>query len=173
MLSEKEITFLYETHVDPLYRFFYYKIFAHEVAEDLTSETFLIFVNQIKSHKEIQKPKDFLFGIARNVFLKFLHKKYHQVIQVSLEQFEEMIEDCGLNRTDQDLAKETLEDIAAQHLSQLPDSQKRVLKLRLLEKMTVVEIAHALKKSVDYVKTNQKRGIKSLRRLLACSPQRT
>jgi hypothetical protein len=45
--------------------------------------------------------------------------------------------------------------------------------MRLIEKMSITEIALALGKNNDYVKTNQKRGVQSLRNMLACTPPGT
>ena len=44
--------YLLDKNFKKLYRFFYYKVLSREKAEDLTSETFLIFVEQIQKRKD-------------------------------------------------------------------------------------------------------------------------
>ncbi|MDD3647030.1 MAG: sigma-70 family RNA polymerase sigma factor [Candidatus Dojkabacteria bacterium] len=168
VLDTTEIEIVYEQNIVQIYRFFYYKTLSKEKAEDLASETFLTFINQIKKNKTIGNPRNFLFGIAKNVFLKFLRKKYRDELTFDenhIENFAQYTQNF-LQEIDQ---KPTLEDKALKFILKLPEKQKQVLYMRLMDKMKLNEIAEKLGKNMNYVKTTQKRGIKNLKKLIALS----
>jgi RNA polymerase sigma factor (sigma-70 family) len=49
----------------------------------------------------------------------------------------------------------------------LPEKQRIVISLRLIEKLSLKEIAQELGKNMNYVKTTQKRAIKNLKEIFA------
>jgi RNA polymerase sigma-70 factor (ECF subfamily) len=164
-LSENAVSDLYDLHMEKIYRFFYYKVLSKEVAEDLTSETFLTFVNSIKKGKNISNPKNFLFGIAKFIFLKYLKKKYQaNEIPLSFESidFVQYIEDFiqEIDRTP------TIEERAIKYIHLLPEKQRDVIYMRLIQKMNLSEIAQKLGKDMNYVKKTQQRGLRNLRNLI-------
>ncbi|MBU0976321.1 MAG: sigma-70 family RNA polymerase sigma factor [Patescibacteria group bacterium] len=168
MPTQIDIEMIYDLHFVSIFRFFYYKTLSNEKAEDLTSETFLIFIKQLKKEKEIENPKNFLFGIARNVFLKYLRRKYREELSLDERQLEDFAQYTQnfLEEIDQ---KPTLEDKVLKYILQLPEKQREVLYMRLIAKMNLGEIAEKLGKNMNHVKTTQKRGIKNLKKLIALS----
>jgi len=167
MLTDKDIEQIFDTEHVKLYRFFYYKVLSREKAEDLTSDTFLTFVSMVRDQKDIHDPLPFLYGIAKNTFLKYLRKKYREVDTVPLEHADWNIQlyiDRFLETIDR---SPSMEQFALPFIQKLPEKQQNVLFKRLIEKKNLKEIAEELGKSINYVKTTQKRGIKNLRRLLA------
>ncbi|MBE2279028.1 MAG: sigma-70 family RNA polymerase sigma factor, partial [Ignavibacteriaceae bacterium] len=146
-----------------IYSFFYYKTLSVDIAEDLTSETFLALANILSgnSEKQIDNLKAFLFGIARNVFTKYLQKKYRGEIPFSNmgDDFEEYVEEF----IDDNNTLETQEEKLKKYLPYLPKKQSIVLELRFIEKLSLQEICVRLGKNMNYVKTTQKRAFKSLR----------
>lgn len=134
-----------------------------ELAEDLTSQCFLRFAKEISS-KDVENPKAYLFGIAKNLMLDFLRNKYkldEQVLDEELEIVEEEEPEIHI--------LEHLEKI----LPELPVKQAEVLRLRFIEKLSLSEIAQKLAKNVNYVSTTQKRGFQSIRKLLGCTDDTT
>lgn len=163
-ITERELSKLYEEHFDKIYRFFYYKVQSTESAEDMTSETFMTFVRLVGENKEIENIKAFLYGIAKNVFLQFLKSKYREGIAFSVidEDFEgqtseflEEVEEC-----------ETPEETLLKFLDKLPEKQKEIIRLRFIDKLSLSDICAKMNKDMNYVKTTQKRGLKSLRKLV-------
>lgn len=163
-ITSRELSTLYEEHFDKIYRFFYYKVQSTEAAEDMTSETFMTFVRLIGESKEIENIKAFLYGIAKNVFLQFLKNKYREGIPFSVidddfeghaSEFLEEVEEC-----------ETPEETLLKFLDRLPEKQRDVIKLRFIDKLSLGDICEKIKKDMNYVKTTQKRGLKSLRKLV-------
>ena len=165
ILTQSDIEVIYDLYFDSIYRFFYWKVLKKDTAEDLTSETFLNFVSQAKKNNPIRDPKNFLFGIAKIVFTKFLKRKYKQELELkdSYLNFAGYVEDF-LSEAEN---IPTTEEKVAKYLKELPGKQKQVLNLRLIQKMSIKEIAQKLNKNINYVKTTQKRGIKSLKRIIA------
>jgi RNA polymerase sigma-70 factor, ECF subfamily len=159
-----DIEVIYDLYLEKLYRFFYYKGLSKENAQDLTSHTFLGLAKQMKKQVEIKDLKAYLFGIARNVFNKYLQKKYKEIpLSYFSEDFFHYVDDFLIEVDD----SETVEEFALKYIEKLPEKQKIILEMRLIQKMNLKEICSKLDKDLNYVKTTQKRGIKNLKKLLA------
>jgi RNA polymerase sigma-70 factor, ECF subfamily len=158
-----EIEQAYELYVDAVYKFFYIQCFDVDTAEDLTSKTFVAFVEKAHS-QEIDNYKKYIYGIMRNVWIAFLREKYNsKVLSIeSIEDFESYVEE-----TTEDFEKKDIKERAKSFIDLLPDKQKTVAHMRLIEEKTISEIADMLGKSSSYVKTTQNRAIKNLSKLLA------
>lgn len=160
-MSIKEI---YDQHAEKVYRFFYIHCFNQCVAEDLTSQTFLSYVEKASDPDvSIEDHKKYLYGVMRNVWIAHLREKYQRK-EITLEDvgdFAAMVED----EVDSYQSK-SLEERALSFIKMLPGKQQRVIEMRLIQKYTHKEIAKILGKDMNYVKTTQKRGIKRLKELL-------
>lgn len=172
MAAQSILEEIYDGYVEKIYRFFFYKVVNREVAEDLTSQTFLTFARAIKTRDDIDNHRSFLFGVAKNIFLKFLREKYtHQ--EKSLDEIEEFFEayvDTFIEEADS--GKHVL-DMLEKALPGVPEKQQLVLRLRFLEGRTIQEIATMLGKDENYVSTTQKRGLQSLRKVISCTDEGT
>jgi RNA polymerase sigma-70 factor (ECF subfamily) len=156
---------LYDRHAAKLYKFFYYKLLDKEEAEDLTTEVFIV-VLQKQPGANVQNIEAFLYGIARNLFIKCLQRKYREAsLPIEAAQFVEYVAEF-VAQTSRQSPEERL--IAV--LPSLPASQREVLRLRLIEKLSIPEIAHYLGKNINYVKTTQNRALKTARQIIACIP---
>lgn len=161
-LSEKEISEFYSENFERIYKFFYFKTLSKEIAEDLTSETFITFVNIVKEQSSVENLRAFLYGIAKNIFLKYLKDKYRSGIPFS--EFERDFENYADKYVENIEEKKTLEEVALEFIKYLPPKQKLVIHLRFIDKLTLKEISEKLNKDMNYVKTTQKRGIANLKR---------
>jgi RNA polymerase sigma-70 factor (ECF subfamily) len=167
MLSSIEIAKIYDENFEKIYRFFYYKFLSKDIAEDLTSDTFMNFIDNAKQKPDsIQDPTKYLFGIAKHVYLIHLKKKYNQLptVEITSEQEFGAIVDDFIDEIDD---SPTIEDIAMKFIILLPDKQKEVAILRFIEKLSLTEICTKMKKDMNYVKTTQKRAMKSLKEIVA------
>jgi RNA polymerase sigma-70 factor, ECF subfamily len=156
---------LYQEHFTPVYKFFYFKTCNQTNAEDLTSQTFLIMVEKMYDDDvHIQDHKKFLYGIMRNVWLRYLQDKYRRQ-EKSVEDIEdfEMYVHSELERE----TKTSDEERVRKYVERLPSSQRRIMLLRLVEHQELNAICKALDKDMNYVKTTQKRAIKNLRQMIA------
>jgi RNA polymerase sigma factor (sigma-70 family) len=160
-MNKEDIELIFDKNFTRLYRFFYYKVLSKEKAEDLTSETFMIFVEQIQKRTDVSKPENFLFGVAKVVFRRFLQQKYKEAKFIALdESFMQQVE-----TTTDYVNKKTPEEMLLDVLDDIPEKQREVIKLRLIEKNSLSEICEKLGKNMNYVKTTQKRGLQSLKKI--------
>lgn len=171
----REVTLLYKENVTALYKYFYYKTLSRSDAEDLTSETFLQFTKAIIAQKDIYDPTKYLYGVAKNVFLAFLKKKYTEdelthILKLLHEREAAIVITEYVATVD---ALPTLEERAKYFINQLPQKQKELVTLRLIDKLTPTEISQRIGKDNNYVKTTLKRGMKSLKQVIACTPAAT
>jgi RNA polymerase sigma factor (sigma-70 family) len=153
---------LYDTHVQKVYKFFYIKSLNQKISEDLTSKTFLTFIERSKA-ADIAKPKEYLYGIMRITWIEHLREKYESLASdiESIEDFEghteQVIEDYdALDLTDR------LKVI----VDKLPVSQRIVVELRHFQNASPKEIAEYLGKDKNYVKVTYRRALANLRLLL-------
>lgn len=156
---------VYDAHVDKVYRFFYIKSLDQSIAEDLTSQTFMILCEQMQdTERVIQDHKKFLYGIMRNVWLMYLREKYkrRESALESVEDFEDYV-DTEIA----DYSGLSVKQRAEVYINLLPDKQREVVAQRLLEERSIKDIAVGLGKDSNYVKTTYKRGVKRLRQLAA------
>ncbi len=163
-VTQSDIETMYEGFFDIIYKFFYFKILSKEVAEDLTSETFIQFVKGLKEDKEIENLKAYLFGIAKIIFINYLKQKYKDAIPFSQigDDFEDFLVETVRERDNSPSQEDTLMTF----MDKVPAAQREVLRLRFLEKLSLKEICEKLNKDMNYVKTTQKRGLKSLKQLV-------
>lgn len=157
----------YERYMEPIYAFFAAKLLDKKTAEDLTSETFVTFVKHVKNNTEIENIRAYLYGIARNVFLLHLRRKY-KISEVSYQEFDDFA--VYTQAVVEKSKSKSLEDRLLPLIDMLPEMQKEIIRMRLIEKCSLSDIVAKLGKDMNYVKTTQKRAIKKLRELVACTP---
>lgn len=132
-------------------------------AEDLTSQTFIAFMEKSRS-TVIDENKKYLYGIMRTVWIEFLKKKYQESIQYleDIEQFGEYSERIIEEYENKPDIKQRL----SVYIDRLPNKQKTVLSMRLIDDMSVRDVANELGKDKNYVKTTYGRALKRLRDIM-------
>lgn len=155
---------VYDAHVEKVYRFFYIQCLDATTTEDLTSQTFMMLCEQMQNpDKLIRDHKKFLYGIMRNIWLMHLRKKYqrHETPLEGLEEFEDYV-DAEIEVYESLTVKQRAEIV----INRLPEKQREVVAQRLLQERSIRDIAVALGKDTNYVKTTYKRGLKRLKQLI-------
>jgi RNA polymerase sigma-70 factor, ECF subfamily len=158
--DSEAVGLLYDHYLDPIYRFIYYKVFSREVAEDLTSDTFLKALRQLSSyHGGRGRFNSWLYSIARNTVIDYYRtKKEHESI--------DDIFDLGHDeRTPEQI--DTLASLARieEYLETLPARQREIITLRVWEGKSFAEIATILGGSEASMKMAFSRSIRELRRV--------
>lgn len=165
IMTEQELTKFFSDNFDKIYKFFYYKFTSKETAEDLTSKTFINFVEAVRDpNNSIEDPKKYIYGIANNIFLVHLKSKY-EFKDVNFSEMETWQAENLQNFVER-FEKNGLLEQLEKYIPQLPEKQKVIMELRLNEKLTLQEICTELSKDMNYVKTTQKRAISSLKKLI-------
>ena len=170
--ARKIFSQLYDQYINKIYRFIFLKVNSQEIAEDLTSETFLRFWKAFKQGKDynppaalppmrapIENPQAFLYQIARNLVIDFYRQKSQTKI-ISAEYQE--ITDPRVNLEEKAVFNSDLE-IIRQTLTNLKEDYQTVIIWHYLDDLSIPEIAKNLNKSEEAVRVTLHRALKSLR----------
>ncbi|TAH34160.1 sigma-70 family RNA polymerase sigma factor [Candidatus Saccharibacteria bacterium] len=160
---------LYETQVRTVYGFFVAKTYDKQLAEDLTSDVFTAVFEQLRQpNHQVEDPQKYLYGVMRLQWLQYLRRKY-----ASQEFAAEDVEDFAVYATEtvETEQQKSLIDRALPYIERLPSSQREVMLLRFRDGLELRAICKQLGKDMNYVKTTQRRGLASLKRLVEGAEQ--
>jgi RNA polymerase sigma-70 factor (ECF subfamily) len=130
-----------------------------QVAEDLTQETFMAAVSELKKGKTVVTPVAWIYGIARHKLLDYYRRQDRGERELSLAWSEHEIED-DLVVPDGDIARER----AVTALASVAASQRAALVLCYVDGFSVAETATLLGKSVEAVESLLARGRQGFKR---------
>jgi RNA polymerase sigma-70 factor (TIGR02952 family) len=154
---------LYDRYVDLVYRFVYYRVGTHALAEDLTSETFLRALRRMSLFT--WQGKDFgawLVTIARNLVLDHFKSGRYR------------LEVCTAELLDTDRWEEGPEGAVLDSFThralfsavrELGSEQRECVVLRFLHGLSVAETAEIMGKNTGAIKALQYRATRSLARI--------
>jgi RNA polymerase sigma-70 factor (ECF subfamily) len=157
---------LYDRYVDVVYRYIYYRVSNVQLAEDLTSETFIRALRRLSSYT--WQGRDFgawLVTIARNLIADhFKSGRYRLELATS-----DLVE-AGADKSEEGPVNEVLSAITnaalLEAVKELGAEQQECISLRFLQGMSVAETAAIMGKNEGAIKALQYRAVKSLSRLL-------
>jgi len=112
----------YEVQYDKIYRYCYFKLHNQTVAEDVTQETFLRFLES-STYKERGKELNYLYTIARNLCIDELRKRVLEEVseEVSEEGPEErVIESVVMKQALEKLTNEERELVLLRYVNEVP-----------------------------------------------------
>ncbi len=145
-----------------------------DVAEDLAQETILIAMDNLSTLREAERQSAWLFGIARNVCLRWL--RTHGRDSVHLVQPHSVGEDVTFSEPEEILAddqdvelvleRKELIELLDRALALLPTQTRTVLVRRYVEESPLAEIAAELGTNASAVAMRLQRGKLILRRIL-------
>jgi RNA polymerase sigma-70 factor (ECF subfamily) len=130
-----------------------------QVAEDLTQETFLAAVSELKKGRTVVTPVAWIYGIARHKLLDHYRRQERARRELTLAWNEEEVED-DLVVPDDEVARER----AVTALASVAASQRMALVLCYVDGFSVTETAALLGKSVEAVESLLARGRQSFKR---------
>lgn len=155
---------LYDHYVELVYRFIYYRVGAHALAEDLTSETFLRALRRMSVFS--WQGKDFgawLVTIARNLVLDHFKSSRYRLEVCVAEHIDAGHWEEGPERAVLDsFTRHTL--FAA--VRGLGAEQRQCVMLRFVHGLSVAETATVMGKNSGAVKALQYRAVRSLARVV-------
>ncbi len=159
---------LYDRYVDLVYRFVHYRVGSTQVAEDLTSETFLRALRRITSFTwQGRDVGAWFITIARNLVADH-YKSSRQRLELSTDDVTtvggspRLVEDGPERAVLQSMQNAVL----LQAVRQLGSEQRECIVLRFLQGLSVAETAAAMGKNDGSIKALQYRAVRSLGRLL-------
>jgi RNA polymerase sigma-70 factor (ECF subfamily) len=154
---------VYELLAPKVYGYLYHRVNSKvQLAEDLTEEVFVKVLEKLDRYEDRGLPfVAWVYRIAHNHLVDHFRRPTNQPT-VS-------IDDCnGLAEQETDLSinRALTHDQVSRALDLLTEDQRRVVVLRFLQGMNILETARAVGKSEDAVKKLQARGLLALRRAL-------
>ncbi|MFJ1611084.1 RNA polymerase sigma factor [Streptomyces sp. NPDC088253] len=158
---------LYDTHADTVYRYLYLRVGRKDTAEELTAQTFLRALRNIKRFTWQQRDfSAWLMSIARALVASDLADSRFR-LQVTAD---DMFEACGTQNPVTPGAGRHAELLSA--LVQLSAPQQECLTLRFFACLSVNETARVMGKTDGAVKTLQHRALRRLSRTMPKSADR-
>lgn len=161
--SQSAFAQLYRSNFRKIYRYIYFKMSDHAVAEDLTQEVFIKALGAIGSYRPRQSPfSTWLFGIAHNKVVDYYREKgRHQLTSLN--------ENISENEGDPvSLAEQSLQmgdlDLAIQKLA---PAQREVISLRFGAELSIAEVAKVLGKREGTIKALQFNATAALKKIMA------
>jgi RNA polymerase sigma-70 factor (ECF subfamily) len=139
-------------------------------AEDIAQETFVKVWKNVRKFKPAQKFKSWLMTIARNTAIDYIRRRRHMAISnfddaEGGNAIEETLSD-GAVLADEVAAMAESAAAMAEAVAKLPDIYRTVLALRYQNGLSFEEIAGILKKSVNTVKSQHRRALIALRKVI-------
>lgn len=163
----REFVALYDLHFDPVYRFLVSRCGDSQLAEDLTSDTFMKALEKIKKFKWTGKPyRAWLYRVALNEMNQY-YRKHKKERELAIRQWKENGEE--FDSADMDLRNNEDRQEAIGSVRQLNESfgllkpaEQDILSLRFFEDLSYEEISTALNISVSNVGVRLNRSLKRL-----------
>ena len=157
---------LYDRYVDHVYRFIYYRVGSAQVAENLTSETFLSALRRMSSFTgQGRDVGAWLVTIARS-----LVADHDKTSRYRLELTAEDLTESGavlVQDGPENAALQSRQDtVLLEAVRQLGAEQQECIVLRFLQDLSVAQTAQAMGKNDGAVKALQYRAIRALGRLV-------
>ena len=155
---------LYDKYVDVVFRYVLFRVGDRELAEDVTSETFLRALRRIGTFT--WQGRDFgawLVTIARNLVADhFKSSRFRLEVTTG-----EMLDANEVERSPEDSVLESLSNAALlDAVRRLNPQQQECVTLRFLQGLSVAETARVMGKNEGAIKTLQYRAVRTLARLL-------
>jgi len=153
------LSVLYRRHVDLVFRYIRKRVPTTEVAEDVTSETFLAIITGLRTFRGFSRFRTWMFGIARRRVVEYWRRHY-EVPEYAIDLVLELV---GVPPADSEPDPEPSMQSnidCARVLAELPERDRRVLECRFLERKSVHETAQELSLSEGNVKVIQHRAIR-------------
>ena len=155
---------LYDHYNGTVYRFLYYRVGSHALAEDLTSETFFRALRSMSGFK--WQGRDFgawLVTIARNLVADHF-KAGRTRLEMATDDLSD--HDTATPGPEDDVLASLTNEALLAGLRRLAAEQQECLVLRFLQGMSIAETAQILDRSQGAVKQLQLRAVRNLAKLL-------
>ncbi|HET8614786.1 MAG TPA: sigma-70 family RNA polymerase sigma factor [Actinomycetales bacterium] len=155
---------IYESYVDVVYRYVYYRVGSHHVAEDLTSETFVRALRRLDSYTWTGRDIAAWFvTIARNLVVDHVKSSRYRLEVTTGDMLDG---DERAPSTETEVLERLRDERLLSALRGLKADQQECLSLRFLQGLSLAETAEVMGRSAGAVKQLQLRAVRSLHRAL-------
>jgi RNA polymerase sigma-70 factor (ECF subfamily) len=144
--DEKSLLEIYNAHHKALFQFVYHKVGDKQLAEELTNDIFLQFIESLRDFRFQASLKTFLFTIARNKIIDYFRKKkIKKILFSALPSF--VVDGLASVVMEDELDQKELSEKIDMTLESLPHEYQVVLRLKYMEQKSVHHIAEVLVKT--------------------------
>ena len=159
---------IYDRYVDTVFRFVYFRVGNRQLAEDLTSDTFLRALKRIGSFTwQGRDLGAWLVTIARNLVADHFKSGRYRLEVTSGDVLDADREDRGLEGSPESAVVDHITNVALlTAVKQLNPEQQECIVLRFLQGFSVAETAQTMGKNEGAIKALQYRAVRALARLL-------
>jgi RNA polymerase sigma-70 factor, ECF subfamily len=159
---------IYDRYVDTVFRFVYFRVGNRQLAEDLTSDTFLRALKRIGSFTwQGRDLGAWLVTIARNLVADHFKSGRYRLEVTTGDVLDADREDRGPEGSPEAAVVEHITNVALlTAVKQLNPEQQECIVLRFLQGFSVAETAKAMGKNEGAIKALQYRAVRALARLL-------
>jgi RNA polymerase sigma-70 factor (ECF subfamily) len=159
---------IYDRYVDTVFRFVYFRVGNRQLAEDLTSDTFLRALKRIGSFTwQGRDLGAWLVTIARNLVADHFKSGRYRLEVTTGDVLDAEREDRGPEGSPEAAVVEHITNVALlTAVKQLNPEQQECIVLRFLQGFSVAETAQAMGKNEGAIKALQYRAVRALARLL-------
>ncbi|WP_198942932.1 sigma-70 family RNA polymerase sigma factor [Actinophytocola xanthii] len=155
---------LYDRYVDVVFRYVLFRVGDRELAEDVTSETFLRALRRITSISYQGRDVGAWFvTIARNLVLDHVKSSRFRLEVATAEIDDSQHVEAG---PEQQVLARVTRTALLECVSQLGDDQRECIVLRFLQGLSVAETAQVMDRNEGAVKALQHRAVRRLAQLL-------
>ncbi|HEY7593796.1 MAG TPA: sigma-70 family RNA polymerase sigma factor [Actinophytocola sp.] len=155
---------LYDRYVDVVFRYVLFRVGDRELAEDVTSETFLRALRRIESVSYQGRDVGAWFvTIARNLVLDHVKSSRFRLEVATAEVDDSKPADSG---PEQQVLSTLTRTALLECVGQLGDDQRECIVLRFLQGLSVAETAKVMARNEGAVKALQHRAVRRLAQLL-------
>ncbi|NYT95491.1 ECF subfamily RNA polymerase sigma factor, BldN family [Salinispora sp. H7-4] len=159
---------IYDRYVDTVFRFVYFRVGNRQLAEDLTSDTFLRALKRIGSFTwQGRDLGAWLVTIARNLVADHFKSGRYRLEVTTGDVLDAEREDRGPEGSPEAAVVEHITNVTLLGaVKQLNPEQQECIVLRFLQGFSVAETARAMGKNEGAIKALQYRAVRALARLL-------
>ena len=158
----------YDSYIDDIYRFIYFKVGNREDAEDITSQVFLKSWDYVQNNNllEYKTIKQFFYRVARNIIIDhYRDKSDKENISINNEDNKIDIVDEKIDLNKEVDLKNDIKNLQ-EAMRELKNEYREVLLLRYINELSVKEIAEILEKNKGNVRVLIYRAIKALKNIV-------
>jgi RNA polymerase sigma-70 factor (ECF subfamily) len=160
-INRQALAGLYEQHSSGIFRYAYRLLGDQDLAEECVAETFSRFLQALHTGQgPNQNVQAYLYRVAHN-WITDHYRRQPPVVSLDSDEHHDPESDLE-HMIHKNLERERVRSA----LQRLPDEQRRVIVLRLLEQWSHEQVAGAIVKSVEATRALQSRALTSLRRML-------
>lgn len=163
LASESDFVELYELYYKKIYGFLFRSILNPDLAEDLTSDTFLKALDFFrKTGKVIENFSAWIYKIAANELLLY-YRKHKKMKVVSIEQSQDDLSTALAMKNPFSMEMYTDFLYARELIQKLPARDRILVEFHFFEKLTHKEIAEITGKNENTIRSRLSRALKKLR----------